>query len=423
MTSCSSDEPTPDADKLTQQVASSLGSLNISDAKMIYQKEANDGTRATAETGFYKIDVNGNQVKLVIKNETGEETDIEISDIRNINDRYLAFHPNVWQFAVDNGLDGGDLGDYLCFVDRSNNKISAIDIDKIISDKFNFNDDEMELRNIIHDFIYNDAAVFNSPDGTFYIMCGRMAKIDIPNLKVSLVLPAGQSVDDGYFYNYFKFGGVNLNGDVLYKPGKIFLTTGGIKVTTGQSFVLNNQIYNITDNTISILEPGGDADLTSREIAKIPASGDFNNIELLTCNKVRNSILILYHNSYNNGIAYEFDGNSLKESGLDYNVVIQYYYALNGLGNVFKTSEAWYLRDGNSFTKIDFATFNVSTFTLNGIEIYDLTANEDAPEFCFTGLNYSDASKVFGTVKSDNSVVITGNVPSSTKIVNMIPLN
>lgn len=405
MTSCSSDEPTPDADKLTQQVASSLGSLNISDAKMIYKKEADDGTRATAETGFYKIDVNGNEVKLAIKNERGEESNIQISDIRNLNDRFMVFIPDMWQYADDLYHDHGpehSFGEYYCFVDRKTDKISYVTTKQM---------EEMGEEPLWWDELIN-TPIQNMPNGDIYILCPSLWKINIPNLTLSRLLPEGQRYDDSY-----NFGGANLNGDVLYGTNKILRVNGGIQVTTGQSFVLNNQIYNITDNTISILEPGGDADLTPREIAKFPASGA---IELLTLNKVRNSILILSHN---NGIAYEFDGNSLKETGLDYNVAIQYHHALKGHGNVFKTSEAWYLRDGNSFTKIDFATWVVSTFTLNGIEIYDLTANEDAPEFCFTGLNYSDASKVFGTVKRDNSVVITGKVPSSTKIVNMIPLN
>lgn len=408
MTSCSSDEP---ADKLTQQVASSLGSLNISDAKMIYKKEADDGTRATAETGFYKIDVNGNEVKLVIKNERGEESNIQISHIRNLNDRFMVFIPNMWQYADDIYHDHGpehSFGDFYCFVDRKTDKISYVTTKQMEE----MGEEPLWWGNLI------DSPIQNMPNGDIYILCSNLWKINIPNLTLSRLMPAGQTYDESY-----KFGGANLNGDVLYGTNKILRVNGGIQVTAGQSFVLNNQIYNITDNTISILEPGGDADLTPREIAKFPASGDFNNIELLTHNNVLNSILILCHNSYNNGIAYEFNGNSLKETGPDYNVAIQYYYALKGFGNVFKTSEAWYLRDGNSFTKIDFATWGVSTFTLNGIEIYDLTANEDAPEFCFTGLNYSDTSKVFGTVKSDNSVEITGKVPSTTKIVNMIPLN
>ena len=421
MTSCSKEEPLPDVGQLTQQVISSLGSLNISDAKMIYQKEVNDSTRASVETGFYKLDVNGNEVKLVIKNKQGEETNVEITAIRNINERYMAFYPDIWQIAVDNGLDGGDLGDYVCFVDRHTNKISAIDRNKIITDKFSYNESEMELSNLIGIDLFNNAPIYNFSNAIIYILSGRMAKIDIANQTVSLVLPEGQSYA-GSSVHGFKFGGVNNNGDILYETNKIFLSSSGIQTTKGQSFILSNQIYNINGNSICVLESDNNSNLIPREVATIPTSEQFESIELMTYNPVKKSILIFCRNFYS-GIAYEFNGNSLQETGIDYNTANKFYSALFMGIPAFRTSAAWYLRDGNSFTKIDFTNWEVSNFTLGGIEIYNISANENAPEFGFTGLNYSDASQVFGTVKSDNTIDINGIVPSSTKIVNMIPLD
>lgn len=389
---------------------------------MIYQKEANDGTRASAETGFYKLDVNGNEVKLVIKNDQGEETNVEISRIRNINNRYMAFYPNIWQIAVDNGLDGGDLGDYVCFVDRNTNKISAINRNDIITDRFTWNEGEGELSNLIGVDLFNGSPIYSLSNGVVYILQGRMAKIDIPNRTVSLVLPEGQNYGGSNSYNSrFHFGGVNLSGDVLYEPTKVLLASGGIQATSGQSFICNNQIYNIDGNSINVLEPDNDSNLIPREIATIPTLEQYESIELMTYNPVRKSILIFNRNFYS-GTAYEFNGNSLQETGIDYNIANKFYLSLFS-ETTFKTSAAWYMREGNNFTKIDFTNWEVSNFTLDGIEIYDISANENAPEFCFTGLNYSDASQVFGTVKSDNSIVINGSVPSSTKIVNMIPLN
>lgn len=317
MISCSSDEPTPDAGQLTQQVINSLGSLNISDAKMIYQKEANDGSRASDETGFYKLDVSGNEVKLVIKNNLGEDTNVEISRIRNINNRYMAFYPNIWQIAVDNGLDGGDLGDYVCFVDRNTNKISAINRNDIITDSFTWNESEAELSNLIGIDLFNGYPVYSLSNGVVYILQGRMAKIDIPNRTVSLVLPEGQYYGGSNSNSYprFKFGGVNSNGDVLYEPTKVLLASGGIQTTIGQSFIFNNQIYNIDGNSISVLEPDNNSNLTPREIATIPTFEQNETIELMTYNPVRKSILIFNSNFYS-GIAYEFNGNSLQETGI-----------------------------------------------------------------------------------------------------------
>lgn len=219
------------------------------------------------------------------------------------------------------------------------------------------------------------------------------------------------------------YKGANLDGYVLYDTNKILRPDGGIQVTSGQSFICNNQIYDISDNILNILNPGSGNDLIPQEICAMPLSSGAH--ELIVYNKVRKSLLIAESNSNTGyGVTYEFDGNSLKETGLDYSVAIQFVNTMQyNPDNVFKTSEAWYLKNGNSFIKIDFANWEVSNFTLNGIEIYEISANEDAPEFCFSGLNYSDASQVFGIVKSDDSVVISGKVPNTTKIVNMIPLN
>ena len=42
-----------------------LTNLNVSDAKMIYQKSS--ATRATGDDSYYKLDLSGNEVKLSIR--------------------------------------------------------------------------------------------------------------------------------------------------------------------------------------------------------------------------------------------------------------------------------------------------------------------------------------------------------------------
>ena len=48
-----------------------LTNLNVSDAKMIYQKSS--ATRAIGDDSYYKLDLSGNEVKLSIKGEDGQD--------------------------------------------------------------------------------------------------------------------------------------------------------------------------------------------------------------------------------------------------------------------------------------------------------------------------------------------------------------
>lgn len=64
MTACKNDDSS-NADSINYEEGYKyLTSLNVSDAKMIYQKTAKGITRAETGEAYYKLDLSGNEIKL-----------------------------------------------------------------------------------------------------------------------------------------------------------------------------------------------------------------------------------------------------------------------------------------------------------------------------------------------------------------------
>ena len=107
-----------------------LTNLNVSDAKMIYQKSS--ATRATGDDSYYKLDLSGNEVKLSIKGEDGQDHNIGIHKVLKLNDKVLLVNP-IAQDIIDLFYKPGpdDLGisvawgstEYLSIVDVQTEKI------------------------------------------------------------------------------------------------------------------------------------------------------------------------------------------------------------------------------------------------------------------------------------------------------------
>lgn len=70
-----------------------LASLNVSDAKMIYQKSSTAGTRAEGDDTYYKLDLSGREVKLFIKGEDGQNHNIGIEKVVKLSDKILLIAP------------------------------------------------------------------------------------------------------------------------------------------------------------------------------------------------------------------------------------------------------------------------------------------------------------------------------------------
>lgn len=109
-----------------------LKSLNVSDAKMIYQKSSGTRTRAYEGDGdYYKLDLSGREVKLSIKGEDGKDHNIGINKVVKLSDRILLVLPNpsdTYALLPKPEVDDEEVAEvviplYLCLVDVKTEKI------------------------------------------------------------------------------------------------------------------------------------------------------------------------------------------------------------------------------------------------------------------------------------------------------------
>lgn len=102
-----------------------LTNLNVSDAKMIYQKSS--ATRATGDDSYYKLDLSGNEVKLSIKGEDGQDHNIGISKVVKLSDKIILVNP-VEQDIVDLFYKPGPDDEYISVSNQSIRYLSIVDV-------------------------------------------------------------------------------------------------------------------------------------------------------------------------------------------------------------------------------------------------------------------------------------------------------
>ena len=102
-----------------------LTNLNVSDAKMIYQKSS--ATRAIGDDSYYKLDLSGNEVKLSIKGEDGQDHNIGISKVVKLSDKIILVNP-VEQDIVDLFYKPGPDDDYISVSNQSIRYLSIVDV-------------------------------------------------------------------------------------------------------------------------------------------------------------------------------------------------------------------------------------------------------------------------------------------------------
>ncbi|MFI3259922.1 MAG: hypothetical protein R3Y16_07490, partial [Rikenellaceae bacterium] len=74
-----------------------LASLNVSDAKMLYKKDATSMRSGDSDDSYWKLDLNGNESKLVVTGEDGKDYNIDIESVTKLSDRVIYIEPNAAQ--------------------------------------------------------------------------------------------------------------------------------------------------------------------------------------------------------------------------------------------------------------------------------------------------------------------------------------
>ena len=423
MTACKNDSPGNSGPVNYEDGYKYLTSLNVSDAKMVYQKTATGRTRANGEenASYYKIDFNGKESKLIIKDSIGQSHDIEIDKIIKMSDKILLITPNsadVFDLIPksnkdENGLDISHVipqeGEYLSLVDVETEKIykwpkEMIPTYDILNGKLlslTDNKGNIYFNFTTRDFLYN-----------------QIYKLDISNFTIQSMLPEGQ-----------KFTNFDVTGDgfIMYwndntddKNYKVKCPGGRIYPITDVPFMIKDELYSYKDKKIVKWETVGNNEMKETEICEfynLPddvISSDKYEIQQVLNNYAKNTALL----RDNWGSWYEFNGETYSEVEIpqDFN-----WYELEP--GCFYTNKAWYRQDNTRFNKLSMTDYQYSEFQILDYEIQTLSASPESPNITFSGIRYMDGANVVGTITETDEIVINNVAENGNKIINLIPLN
>lgn len=360
-----------------------LASLNVSNAKMIYQKTVS--TKAAGESAYWKVDLSGNESMLEIKGKEGETyDDIDIVTVSKLSERVL-----LVQVDSDNIHVYPDGGRPFYLVDVPTEKMYQLP--------------EEMLDDLLHGGTLTSAS---DEQGNVYFASGydrqyrEVYKIDITDFTIRPMLP------DGISFNGFMVTG---DGFIAYWSGYDSRSDCRIKCPGGRiyplsdvsTFIFNGALYAARGKTIIRYETVGDNEIQEKEICTIPGEGGYYGH--FVSNPVRKTVVV--------NARIEFDGKECKE--LERQVTI---------GDI-RTGKAWYVIQDNTFLKTDMQDYEESQFRVSDYEMQTLSAGDDSPNIFFTGFRYSDGANVAGIITESDEVVIESVAENGNKIINLIALN
>ena len=374
-----------------------LTNLNVSDAKMIYQKSS--ATRTTGDNSYYKLDLSGNEVKLSIKGEDGQDHNIGIHKVLKLSDKVVLINP-IAQDIIDLFYKPGpdDLGisvrwgstEYLSIVDVQTEKIyrwpKELDISLY---------EDTELKTALD----NQGNIYLACSGSNYPVYNQIYKLNTSDFTFQNMLPDnvicnGFIVTDNGFIVYWTGFEQKQNCRVKCPGGRIY------PIADIYTFIFNGDLYSIRDKEIIKYETIGNNELKEKVICTIP--NDDTYWEFIP-NYVRNTMVI-------NG-SLEFDGEQC--------FVLEKQISISNFG----TSKAWYSYNNITFSKIAMKDYQESQFQVSEYEIQNLSANSESPNITFTGFRYSDGANVVGTITESDEIVIDNVANNGEKIINLISLN
>jgi hypothetical protein len=393
--SCSDE---PNSAKVSADTDKLLSTLNIENAQSIFYKEA--GSRATDDTGFYKIDYSGNEVKLQIANKDGVPQPITISWCVKASDDFLFFHPETWDVYDALGLDGVsqneeimDAISMVCLVEKSTGKIFKMPYCNMAP-------------NTVAKVQNNYIGILGDRTGSWGIY-QQIYMFNPEEKTISSILPEGQE---------FAWFDINQNGFVGYCGNysnplfKIKCPGGAIRVFQEPTFLLSENFYTIDEGKVYLLEPNGDNDFVKKVVCDSPSElGD-----KFQYNSQRKTYV------FNN---FEFNGRSFNE--LPHEIGYEFLTASHSFspGYFYETKLAWYVLTGDKLIKLRKSDYDCSEVALTQYQILEVVSDVNQEYLSFVGIRYSDSKKVVGKITSDDSFVIESAMPGDQQIYNLIPLN
>ena len=391
-----------------------LTSLNVSDAKMIYQKTATGRTRAETGDTYYKVDLSGNEIKLSIKGEDGQDNNINISKIVKLSDKVILVNP-IAQEVLDLFYKpvGNDLEINLSYQSTEYMSIVNVETEKLYRWPKDIQID-----------IYNGTLKSRQDNkGNIYFTSGNFSynqiyKLIVSDFTMQSMLPEGQEftnfdvTGDG-FIMYWNDNADNKNYKVKCPGGRIY-------PITDVPFMIKDELYSNKDKKIIKWETIGNNEMKETEVCEfnnlpddVTSSDKYEIIQVLN-NYAKNTVLL--HDNW--GSWYEFDGETYSKVEIpqDFN-----WYELEP--GCFYTNKAWYRQDNTHFNKLSMNDYQVSEFQVLDYEIQSISTSSESSNITFTGIRYMDGANIVGTINESNEIVENKVSENGEKIINLIPLN
>lgn len=414
MTACKNDSPGNSGSVNFEEGYKYLTSLNVSDAKMIYQKTATGRTRAKTGDAYYKLDLSGNEIKLSIKGEDGQDNNINISKIVKLSDKVILLNP-IAQEVLDLFYKpvGNDLEINLSY--QSTEYMSIVDLE---TEKLYRWPKDIQID------IYNGTLKSRQDNkGNIYFTSGNFSynqiyKLIVSDFTMQSMLPEGQEftnfdvTGDG-FIMYWNDNADNKNYKVKCPGGRIY-------PITDVPFMIKDELYSYKDKKIIKWETIGNNEMKETEVCEfnnlpddVTSSDKYEIIQVLN-NYAKNTVLL--HDNW--GSWYEFDGETYSKVEIpqDFN-----WYELEP--GCFYTNKAWYRQDNTYFNKLSMNDYQVSEFQVLDYEIQSISTSSESSNITFTGIRYMDGANIVGTINESNEIVENKVSENGEKIINLIPLN
>ena len=386
-----------------------LSSLNVSNAKMIYQKTSGTSVKSRAagdEDGtYYKLDLNGNESKLAIKDSTGQYQDIRIDYLVKLSDRVLVMTPNTADVESVAGINN-DMGSSSSTYIGVYTSLVDVETEKIYRWPNELKDFNLPTTKSMIDG--NGNVYFPSCYDLNYPQYDQIYKLNITDFTIQKILQDGvtcngfEVTDDGFIIYW------NENQYRVKCPG------GSIVPITGIGFYFDNNIYSIENNSIYVWRVVDNNHLEKTEVCIFET--DWGEGPILT-NYVRNSVVFRY-SGYNN--AAEFDGNKITEVSLPDD-----FHNISNMGyqDFYVTNKAWYITGNAELHKLDMNTYQDYKIPVLDYELQTISASPESPNITFTGFRYSDGANVVGTIDENDKITIDNVADNGEQIINLIPLN
>lgn len=386
--------------------------LNVQDARMIYRKQS--ASRADGYEGYWKIDLSGNETKLVLTDTEGKDHNIGINKIVKLSDRFLLIDPDAFQIVELLVHPGPDdmvsigLFQYLSIVDTRTGKMYKWprELFRMLGssyDDWNFTTAADDAQNVYFTV------------GTSHEMpC--IYKLDATACTITSLLPEGEP-----------FAGFSVTG-----PGFVFYwnnhpdsyrvrcPSGAIIPIPGYGFCCGERMYSLNDRKIFQWLPTDQSTLNILELC--PAEGIAERAPVLT-DRLNGRVLFeaIHTETPPAGCfwAVTFDGTTFSTP---FPLPDAFRDIDRGNPDFLTTSKAWYIRSGNTLRKLAMGNYEEKLLSLGTYEIREIVANPSEPGLHFTGYRLSDGKEVIGTITEEDEIVIE-TVAEQNRIIELIAIN